>query len=132
MHATMGRSFALLATTANIVLFVLIGAAVDPFGSLRGAWLSSTIVLLAMLLARIVVAYGLVRFVTPQRRSWLTVIRLAGVRGALSLALVLALPVTLVQRDTIIDAVFVCVIVTVLVASLSSPHRIEQLKLHSD
>ena len=131
-HKAAERVLSWLANGANILLFVLIGAAVDPFGSLGGAWFGSLVVLLAMLVVRALLAYGVIGFLTPLARKWLTVIRLAGVRGALSLTLALSLPQTLVQREKIIDAVFICVVITVLMASLVSPTRIKRLGLHSD
>jgi CPA1 family monovalent cation:H+ antiporter len=59
----------------------------------------------------------LVWVVVPERRARLTVF-VAGMRGALPLALALSLPETLTDRAAIIDAVFATVFVTLVVQGL--------------
>ena len=118
-----------IATSANFVLFFLLGAALDFTRLAAGAPVAG-ITLAAVLLARIVLAYGLLHFVRSQvRRVWQTVVRMAGIRGALSLALALAMPAAAGQRGAIIDATFAVVLVTLLAGSLTLDKRIQRLDL---
>ncbi|MBV8356035.1 MAG: cation:proton antiporter, partial [Candidatus Eremiobacteraeota bacterium] len=77
--------------------------------------------LLAVVLSRAVVAYGLPPFRVLQSHGWRwrTVIGVAGIRGGLALALALSLPPAMPQRAQIIDAVFAVVLFTVVVQGLS-------------
>jgi len=117
------------ALMANVVLFFLIGAALD-LTQLRRALPAAAVTVGAVLLARVVVSYGLLAAERARMRPfWRTVVRMAGIRGALSLALALATPVTLVQRSLIVDATFAVVVVTILVGTLTLTPRLERLKL---
>lgn len=105
-----------VATVANALLFFLIGAALDVsrLGSVLPVSLLTAAIVLA---ARYAIVHGLLEFARPRLHvKWLTVVRLAGVRGALSLALALAIPAGFAQRQLVIDATFVVVVVTLLVA----------------
>jgi len=65
-------------------------------------------------------------------RVWRSVVRMAGIRGALSLALALATPAAIEQRSLIIDATMGVVIVTILVGSLTLNRRLERLDLEPE
>ena len=54
-------------------------------------------------------------------REWLDVIRVAGMRGALSLALAIALPPQVPQRETIIAATFAVALATIISSGLTVP-----------
>jgi NhaP-type Na+/H+ or K+/H+ antiporter len=54
-------------------------------------------------------------------REWLDVVRIAGMRGALSLALALALPADVPQRDAIIAATFAVALATIISSTLTVP-----------
>ena len=122
------RVWGVTAIVANALLFFLVGAAVAP----SHLWAERAFLLLtlgAVLLARFLLAYGLLGLLPRMRRSWKSVVRLAGVRGALSLALALAIPAGFPDRGLIIDATFVVVIVTVLIGSLTAERRVAGLDL---
>jgi CPA1 family monovalent cation:H+ antiporter len=121
-----------LALAANLVLFFLIGAALD-FTQLLHVLPAAAVTLGAVLLARVLVAYGLLSAARSRLPPfWQAVVRMAGIRGALSLALALAAPAAFVQRNLIINATFAVVVVTILVASLTLTRRLERLRLEAD
>ena len=82
----------------NSLVFLLIGLDVDLF-ALAQSWQSILWAIGAILVARVVVVYGLGwitnRVSEPISLRWRHVIAWGGLRGALSLALALSLPVTL-------------------------------------
>ncbi|HEY8298696.1 MAG TPA: cation:proton antiporter [Candidatus Baltobacteraceae bacterium] len=123
------RAWSIAAAAANAVLFFLVGAALDVTRLLH-APLVILLTLLAVAAARILLAYGGLALVRPRLDlRWKTVVRLAGVRGALSLALALATPLAIEQRPIIIDATFAVVLVTVLVSSFTIEPRVRELGL---
>ncbi|MDQ2679920.1 MAG: cation:proton antiporter [Candidatus Eremiobacteraeota bacterium] len=106
------------AASANVVLFFLIGAAVALAGILNNPYLIGA-TLVGIGVSRILLAYGLLAFVRPRLTwGWMHVVRVAGVRGALSLALAISLPSRLPYRGAIIDAVFAVVLVTIAISAL--------------
>jgi len=117
-----------LSTIANGALFFLIGASVALPGLAR-EWQPIVATLIAVAVARVALAYGLLAIAPPMLRSWKTVVRLAGVRGALALALALALPATLPGRAVAIDATFAVVVVTIVVGALTTERRIDAMEL---
>ncbi|MEO9169576.1 MAG: cation:proton antiporter [Candidatus Baltobacteraceae bacterium] len=116
------------ATLANAVLFFLVGASVEA-AHLWGARTILLWVILGVVVARIAVAYGLLAFAPKMLRSWRIVVQLAGVRGALSLALALGVPASFAARETIIDATFTVVILTILIGALTYERHINALDL---
>jgi CPA1 family monovalent cation:H+ antiporter len=128
MASSVERAWHIAATIANASLFFLAAASVEPahLWSVRSL-LGITIG--AVLFARTVLAYGLLAIAPRMLRTWKTVVRLAGVRGALSLALALGVPSNVPGRETIVDATFAVVIATVLVGTLTYEKRIARLDL---
>lgn len=119
------------ALLANIVLFFLIGAALD-FRRLEHALPAAGVTLAAVLIARTLLANGLLRLIRERVGSaWRSVVRMAGIRGALSLALALATPAAVQQRSLIIDATMAVVIVTIFVGSLTLNRRLERMDLNA-
>jgi CPA1 family monovalent cation:H+ antiporter len=57
---------------------------------------------------------------------------MAGIRGALSLALAIATPAAVAQRNLIVDVTFAVVVVTILTGSLTLTKRLERLDLNAD
>ncbi|MDQ2992812.1 MAG: cation:proton antiporter, partial [Candidatus Eremiobacteraeota bacterium] len=92
-------------------------------------WQPIVATMVAVIAARFALAYGLLALAPGMIRSWKTVVRLAGVRGALALALALALPQSLPGRVIAIDAVFAVVIVTIVLGAFATEPRIERLDL---
>jgi CPA1 family monovalent cation:H+ antiporter len=116
------RLWDVLAIAANAIVFFLIGAAVQ-ISTLAASRNLVVAALAAVLVARVVLAYGLLAIVPNLARSWKAIVRLADVRGALSLALALALPLTVTQRGGMIAATFAVVVATVLASSLTLEWR---------
>jgi CPA1 family monovalent cation:H+ antiporter len=117
------------ALLANLILFLLIGAALD-LTRLSHSLPAAGVALGAVLLARFVLAYGLLRLAgSAMQPFWKTVVRMAGIRGALSLALALATPARVPQRGLIIDATFAVVVITILAGALTLSWRLERLPL---
>ncbi|HZT12133.1 MAG TPA: cation:proton antiporter, partial [Candidatus Baltobacteraceae bacterium] len=85
--------------------------------------------LVAVLISRVLVSYGLLQLVPQMRRSWMDVVRMAGVRGAISLALALSIPSSVPQARLVVDATFVVVVVTLLVGALTYERRVIAMDL---
>ncbi len=118
-----------VAVAANAALFFLIGASLD-FSGLTATIFIQLVALAAVLIARFVLSYGVLALVRGDLRPfWMTVVRMAGIRGALSLALALATPVAVAQRSLIVDATFAVVVVTILAGALTVKPRMERLPL---
>lgn len=121
------KSWYVIAAIANVALFFLIGAALD-LTRLEHTLPAAGVTVGAVLLSRVAVAYGLLAFVHV-KPAWRTVVRMAGVRGALSLALALATPARMPGRTLIVDATFAVVVVTILVGALTLRRRVGALDL---
>ena len=107
-----------IALGANAVVFFLVGAALNIVAVLRDpAFVLATLAGVAV--ARLAVSGLLLPSGYP--REWLDVVRVAGMRGALSLALAVSLPSAIADRDAIVDATFVVAIATIVSAGLTVP-----------
>lgn len=120
--------WSMIAFLANALLFLLVGVQLNPEKYLSSSQavpllLTAGIALVAVLLAR----YVLVLLLPSQQprsrdillRSWRFVIFWSGLRGALSLALVLALPLNVPDRDALIFATYTVILFTLLVQGFS-------------
>jgi CPA1 family monovalent cation:H+ antiporter len=113
---------------ANALLFLLVGAELNPlryFSSVATYSLlfPAAVAVVAVLLARLAMVLML-RFFTHLLGgsilfSWRFVIYWSGLRGALSLALVLALPIEMPVRDILLFSTYMVVLFTLLVQGLS-------------
>jgi monovalent cation:H+ antiporter, CPA1 family len=102
---------------ANVLVFFLVGAGIQIASVAKDpAFVIACIVAIAV--SRVVVAGLLLPGGYP--REWLDVIRVAGVRGALSLALALALPPEMPYREAIVEATFAVAIATIAAGGLSA------------
>jgi CPA1 family monovalent cation:H+ antiporter len=116
------------ALVANLVLFFLIGAALSLSGLAR-VLPAAGVTLGAVLLARMLLSYGLLSLARATlKRWWRSVVGMAGIRGALSLALALATPAAIAQRSLLINATFAVVVVTILAGALLLKPRLERLQ----
>ncbi len=121
-----------IALIANVLLFFLIGAALD-FTQLVHVLPAAAVTLGAVLLARVLLSYGLLSLARARLKPfWRTVVRMAGIRGALSLALALATPAAIAQRNLVINVTFAVVVVTILVGTLTLRQRLERLDLETE
>jgi CPA1 family monovalent cation:H+ antiporter len=93
----LGTTWEFLGFVANSLIFLLIGIALDP-SQLARYWAPITVAFLATLLGRVVAVYVLIPLLRSERqipRAYRPVLIWGGLRGAVSLALVLSIPQTL-------------------------------------
>ncbi len=127
-----------LAFLANSLIFLLIGLDVD-LSNLVDDLRPSLVAVGAVLLSRTVVVYGLgwlvdlVRNVpeeaAPIPLRWRHVLFWGGLRGAISLALALSLPLTLPERDMLVTMTFGVVLFTLLVQGTTIQFLLKRLGL---
>jgi monovalent cation:H+ antiporter, CPA1 family len=110
------RFWDLAALLANALVFFLVGAALQ-LGQVAREPVFIVSCLIAIAFSRAIVAGLLLPGGYP--REWLDVIRIAGVRGALSIALALAIPPAVPYRQAIVGASFAVAIATIVVMGLS-------------
>lgn len=128
MRRSVQRAWDVAAVLSNAALFFLIGASVE----VAHLWALRVLIfwtLVAVLISRVLVSYGLLQLVPQMRRSWMDVVRMAGVRGAISLALALSIPSSVPQARLVVDATFVVVVVTLLVGALTYERRVIAMDL---
>jgi monovalent cation:H+ antiporter, CPA1 family len=106
------------ALLANVLVFFMVGAALE-IGRIGQDPIFVLACVVAIAVARSVVA-GLL-LPGPYPREWIDVVRAAGMRGALSLALALAIPASIAYRSEIVDATFAVSLATLAVSSLTLP-----------
>ncbi|MEA5537191.1 Na+/H+ antiporter [Crocosphaera sp. XPORK-15E] len=125
-----------LAFFVNSIVFLLIGDQIH-FESLRSNLGIIAIAIMAVLVTRLVAIYGLaslsnkftdVDISLPEQ----TVLWWGGLRGSVSIALALSVPVSLVGREEIIDTVFGVVLFTLLIQGLSTQWVLKKLDLIGD
>jgi CPA1 family monovalent cation:H+ antiporter len=110
------RFWDLAALVANVLVFFMVGAALR-IGDVAREPTFIVATLIAIAVSRAVVAGLLLPCGFP--RAWLDVVRVAGMRGALSLALAIALPGWVPYRQAIVDATFAVVLATLAVSTLT-------------
>jgi len=110
------RFWDVAALAANVLVFFMVGAALE-IGRVAQAPVFTIACLVAIAVARIVVA-GLL-LPGPYPREWIDVVRVAGMRGALCLALALAIPRGVAYREAIVDATFAVALATLAAAGLT-------------
>ena len=120
---------------ANSVVFILIGvnAANQPLSALGSAASVTAVVL--VLIGRALSIYPLAALFAGSRwrlpASYQHTLFWGGLRGALALALALAVPASVAERDAIIVAAFVVVAFSILVQGLTMPLLIKHFGLGS-
>jgi CPA1 family monovalent cation:H+ antiporter len=124
------RFWAVLAFFANSLVFLLLGLRIDAQRIFHEPRLVLSSIALVVA-SRFILSYILLRPALPtiRRTHWQHVIAIAGMRGALSLALAVLLPETTPYRSTIIDAVFAIVTATLIVQGLAISPVLRRLKL---
>lgn len=126
---------------ANSLLFLLMGLALRPIGEVALArlglsvWWSLLVAILAVVVARVVVAWAvgivLAQAGHPLPWGWRRALSWAGLRGAVSFAAALSLPVSLPSRDLLLALTFGIVLFTILVQGLTMRPLLERLALTS-
>jgi monovalent cation:H+ antiporter, CPA1 family len=110
------RFWDVAALAANVLVFFMVGAALQ-IGRVAAAPAFTIACLAAIAVARIVVAGFLL--LGPYPREWVDVVRVAGMRGALCMALALAIPASIPYREAIVDATFAVSLATLAVSSFA-------------
>ncbi|HEX4206000.1 MAG TPA: sodium:proton antiporter [Ktedonobacteraceae bacterium] len=115
--------WSLIAFLANALIFLLVGAQLNPIALFKSheavpLLLIAGLVILAVLIARAVIVFLLPQYIPPfhglRLRAWRFMIFWSGLRGALSLALVLALPLQIPAREELIFATYAVVFFTLI------------------
>jgi CPA1 family monovalent cation:H+ antiporter len=122
-----------VAFLANSLVFLLLGLQVN-ITTLLAYWQPILWAIMAILLARFILVYGLSwlanRFSEPIPFRWQHVLYWGGLRGAISLALVLSLPVTLgTDRELLRVMAYGVVLFTLLIQSTTMATLIRWLKI---
>jgi len=122
-----------VAFLANSLVYLLIGMQVN-ISVLLAAWQPVLWAILAVLVARFIVVYGLSwlvnRFSEPIPLNWQHVLNWSGLRGAISLALALSLPASLgTDRDMIRVMAFGVVLFTLLIQGTTMSQLIRRLPI---
>jgi CPA1 family monovalent cation:H+ antiporter len=104
------------ALVANVLVFFMVGAALE-IGRVVQEPVFAVACIVAVAIARFAVAAMLRPW--PYPREWIAVVRVAGMRGALSLALALALPSWVPYREAIVDATFAVALATIAAGSIT-------------
>jgi CPA1 family monovalent cation:H+ antiporter len=111
------RFWDVVAIAANVSVFFMVGAALQ-IGQVAREPVFVLAAIAGVAIARVAVTALLLPGGYPGQ--WLDVVRIAGVRGALSLALALALPADLPYRAAIVDATFAVALATLLASALAA------------
>ncbi len=114
------------ALVANVLVFFLVGAALQ-IGRVTQEPVFVVACIVAVAVARIVVAGLLLPGHYP--REWIDVVRVAGMRGGLSLALALAIPAGIPYREAIVDATFAVSLATLAAGSLTLTRAVARAAL---
>ncbi len=119
-----------VAFALNSVIFLLIGFDVG-FTALASYWQIILIAFVAMLAARAALIMGVTGLLQRTAESiplkWGLAVTWSGLRGALSMVLALALPVTFPGRDVLIAMTFGVVLASILVQGLTMPVMLRRL-----
>jgi Na+:H+ antiporter len=113
-----------LAYLLTAVVFLVVGLAIPP-GRLIDAFVPITVAVVGALIGRAIIVYGLLGgvgrlaplpgFDARLPAGWLHVVFWSGLRGAVAVAMALALPASVPQRETLQEIVFGVVLFTLLV-----------------
>ncbi|HEY9878734.1 MAG TPA: sodium:proton antiporter, partial [Leptolyngbyaceae cyanobacterium] len=116
----------------NTFIFLLIGIEIDPV-TLWRILPSILFVILAYQLGRILSVYlplAVLRwFDRPIPTQWQHVLVLGNIKGSLSMALAVAIPLSLVGREFIIELVFGAVLFSLVIQGLALPWLIKRLNI---
>jgi CPA1 family monovalent cation:H+ antiporter len=111
-----------IAFALNSVVFLLIGFELK-IGQLLEAWLPIVLAYVAMTAARALVVFVVSLLVLPTAAKlpwrWAFIISWSGLRGALSMVLVLGLPDTMPQKSLLVTMTFGVVLLSILVQGLT-------------
>lgn len=117
-RAWVANFWAVVAFVANTGVFVLIGVSIH-MADIAAIWPAALLGIAAVMLGRPLIVHLLAPVSAllgrPLKPSWKNAIALAGMRGALSMALALSLPVGYPDRALLVAMVFAVVLFTIVV-----------------
>jgi CPA1 family monovalent cation:H+ antiporter len=120
--------WSIAAFAANTLVFMTVGARIEFWRILsHPALIVATLAL--VIAARVALVYGALPFAGIRNRAWQHVIALSGIRGGICIALVLSLPGGTPFRDSILDAVYGAVAITIVVQGLALAPIMRRLRL---
>ena len=123
------RFWSVVSFLANAFVFTLMGLRIE-FARILEEPLLVLLTLGLVTLARLLLAYVALPLATKNlARGWRPVIAISGMRGALSVALVIGLPEDIPYRHQLVDTVFGVVFVTLVAQGLGVGPLISRLKL---
>ncbi|MFG3817069.1 cation:proton antiporter [Limnothrix redekei] len=118
--------------SVNTFIFLLIGIEINPL-TLWKILPAVILVIIAYQLGRIISVYSLLAglrwFDRPIPLRWQHVLVLGNIKGSLSMALAIAIPVGFVGREFIIELVFGAVLFSLVIQGLALPWLIKQLNI---
>jgi CPA1 family monovalent cation:H+ antiporter len=121
-----------LAFALNSLVFLLIGFEVR-LESLVAAWKPILVAYVAVTVARAVVTHGVALLLRGTRErfpmAWASVLTWGGLRGALSMVLVLGLPDDFPHRELVVSMTFGVVIISILLQGLTMGPLLRRLRL---
>jgi CPA1 family monovalent cation:H+ antiporter len=127
--------WAYLAFALNSIVFLLIGFEVE-LGGVLASWETVLLAWFATTLARAVVVAAVSLLLRRSRerlpRWWAAVMCWGGIRGGLSMVLVLALPAAFPHRQFLVNVVFGVVVVSILVQGTTMAPLLERLGITSE
>lgn len=116
----------------NTFIFLLIGIEINPL-TLWQTLPSIVLVILAYQLGRILSVYSLLsvlrRIDRPIPLRWQHILILGNIKGSLSMALAVAIPLALTGRELIIELVFGAVLFSLVIQGLALPWLIKRLDI---
>lgn len=116
----------------NTFIFLLIGIEINPL-TIWQTLPSIVLVILAYQLGRILSVYSLLwvlrRIDRPIPLRWQHILILGNIKGSLSMALAVAIPLTLTGRELIIELVFGAVLFSLVIQGLALPWLIKKLDI---
>ncbi|MGJ3244987.1 MAG: cation:proton antiporter [Elainellaceae cyanobacterium] len=118
--------------SVNTFIFLLIGLEVNltTFGSTLPSVLLAVVIYQAGRMLSVYPLLALLRFFDrPIPFKWQHVLFLGNVKGSLSMALALSIPLALPERDTVVALVFGAVLVSLVGQGLSLPWLVKRLRL---
>lgn len=134
-----GATWEFLDFLANSLLFLLMGLALRPIGTITAShlgvdvWWPLVVAIAAVTVARVIVialtSYVLARTPSVLPHGWSAVLAWSGLRGAVSFAAALSLPPSLPQRDLLLTLTFGVVLFTLIAQGLTMRPLMERLGL---
>ncbi len=135
---TVENFWSMLAFIANALVFLLVGVQLNPIAYLTSQEALSFLfvaglAIVSVLLARLIMVVLLPKSIPPspgkRLHAWRFLIFWSGLRGALSMALVLALPMEVPDRNLLIFATYAVVLFTLLVQGFSLRFVLKRLPM---